>query len=158
LKDKASRKVSQSVASVADVAQEEEDKDKTKNQDLKTTTAPTVRTLDDLFSRNFEEFKKAYPNRSGQQRWSTARKAINARFREGDGIGWIDILAGTARYALYCEATSRTGTEYVMQAATFCGPDRGFLEPWDIPATKSESQQNQNISAAKQFLEESNGS
>ena len=40
------------------------------------------------------------------------------------------------RYAKFCDATGKTGTEYVMQAATFFGPDKHYENDWTIPATK----------------------
>ncbi len=107
-----------------------EDADEDVDEDVKPTTAPSVPDVDAL---NFEQFKKAYPKRSGAQPWSRARKAISARFRESDDLGWTDLIAGAVRYAAYCEATAKTGTEYVMQAATFCGPDKPFTQSWSIP-------------------------
>ncbi len=111
----------------------------------KSTTAPAVPA-------EFEEFKKAYPERSGAQPWTKALRTIRARLKEG--AQWTDFLEGAHRYAAYCAATDRIGTEYVMQAATFCGPDKHFLEPWQPPATKSERLQDQNIGAAHEWLEE----
>lgn len=44
------------------------------------------------------------------------------------------LLAGVQRYARYCEATGRVGTEYVKQGRTFFGPGRHFEEPWELPS------------------------
>ncbi len=129
--------------SLAQLANKDKDKDKDKS-----TTAPQVPA-------EFEKFKKAYPERSGAQPWTRALKAIRARLKEGDQ--WDAILAGARRYAVYCDSIDRTGTEYVMQAATFCGPDKHYLEPWQPPATKSERLQDQNIGAAHEWLEASSG-
>ncbi len=103
----------------------------------------------------FAEFKETYPERSGAQPWIRALKTIRARLKEGDQ--WNAILAGAGRYAVYCDTVDRTGTEYVMQAATFCGPDKHYLETWTPPATKSELRQDKNIDAGKGFLEVSSG-
>ena len=103
----------------------------------------------------FAEFKNIYPLRSGSQPWSRAVKVIRMRLGEGDQ--WDAILAGARRYAAYCDAVGKTGTEYVMQAATFCDSDKHFLEPWQPPPTKSESQQDKNIDAAKSWLDASSG-
>ena len=104
----------------------------------------------------FTEFKSLYPKRSGSQPWKRALKAINARLRKGST--WHDILDGAKRYAVYCEATDRIGTEYVMQAATFCGPELHFLEPWKPPPKKSEIQRDKNVDAGLEFLESASGS
>jgi len=72
-----------------------------------------------------------YPARSGSQPWSRALKAINARLSEGHT--WAQILAGAERYGQFIVATGKLNTEYAMQAATFCGPDKHFLLPWHAP-------------------------
>ena len=133
--------------SLAPLANKDKDKDKYKDKD-KPTTAPAVPA-------EFADFRKAFPKRSGAQPWSRALTVIRARLK--DGSSWSEILAGTERYAKFCDATTKTGTEYVMQAATFCGPEKHFLEPWEPPATKSELRQDKNIDAAHEWLEASSG-
>ena len=49
------------------------------------------------------------------------------------------MIDGASRYTAYCADTGKTGTEYVMQAATFLGPDRHFLNEWDLPASKADA-------------------
>ena len=109
------------------------------------TTAPAVPA-------EFADFKKAYPKRTGAQPWSKAFRSIRARLKEG--AQWTDLLEGAKRYASYCDATDKTGTEFVMQAATFCGPDKHFIESWKLAPTKSEARQDKNIDAGKKWLEE----
>ena len=118
----------------------------------KTTTAPSVPDEPPEFT----EFKLLYPKRSGTQPWKRALKAINARLKKN--ALWQDILDGTKRYAAYCDTTGKSGTEYVMQAATFCGPELHFLEPWKPPPKKSEIQRDKNVDAALEFLESASGS
>lgn len=77
------------------------------------------------------DFKVAYPARSGSQPWRRAVKAARARIAEGHT--WAEMIAGATRYAAYAEAGGIEGTQFVMQAATFLGPDKQFLEPWDPP-------------------------
>lgn len=43
------------------------------------------------------------------------------------------MLAGTMRYAAFCSATFKVGTEFVKQAATFYGPSLHFEEQWEVP-------------------------
>ncbi len=81
---------------------------------------------------NLLDFKLAYPVRGGSQPWPRTWTAIQARLR--GGATWAELLAGAQRYAAYCDATGKTGTEFVMQAATFCGPDMHFLQDWALPA------------------------
>ena len=79
----------------------------------------------------FLEFKLAYPDRAGDQGWRKASKAANARFAEGHTPA--ELIAGARRYAAFIEATGKSATEYVKQAATFLGPDKPFLLPWKPP-------------------------
>jgi len=77
------------------------------------------------------DFKLAYPERAGDQGWSKAARAANARI--GEGHTTAEFLAGARRYAAFCEATGKIGSEYVKQACTFLGPDKAFLLPWHAP-------------------------
>jgi uncharacterized protein YdaU (DUF1376 family) len=100
----------------------------------------------------FEQLQRAYPKRAGGQRWTEARKALNARKREGHSFA--DILAGVERYAKFIRATGKERTEYVQQAATFLGTNRGFLETWDNAPNKAERQQSRTIDAALSWIAE----
>lgn len=111
---------------VANVAHEDEDEDE--NEDISQNTAPPVQS-------EFDKFKKAYPARNGQQRWKGAQKALNARLKEGHT--WQEIIAGTKRYHQFCDASGNTGNQFVMQAATFVGTEKSFLEPWLAPIQKA---------------------
>jgi hypothetical protein len=103
----------------------------------------------------FLDLKLAYPNRAGDQGWRKALKAANARIVEGHMPD--EFVEGARRYCAFCDATEKTGTEFVKQAATFLGPDKHFLLPWDLPATKAEVRLSKNISAAEQWLRDSDG-
>lgn len=80
----------------------------------------------------FLDFKLAYPDRAGSQPWNRARRAANARFAEGHTQ--LELVRGAVKYAAYCAAAGKLNTEFVMQAATFLGPDKPFLQAWDPPA------------------------
>ena len=97
------------------------------------------RSLTKLNGLDFDQIKNAYPKRSGSQPWTRAAKAANARIKEG--ALFSDLLEGTERYALFCTAVSKTETEFVMQAATFFGPEKHYLEPWKEPETKDAKKQ-----------------
>lgn len=94
-----------------------------------TTPAPT----DLLFSEAWD----AYPRRSGSNPKADALRAWKARV--ADGVGEKDMLDGTRRYADFCTATAKHGTEYVMQARRFFGPKREFGEPWGAPTPSGAS-------------------
>jgi hypothetical protein len=103
----------------------------------------------------FAEFKSAYPTRSGDQGWRKAERAANARVAEGHVPR--EMIDGALRYAAYCRASQKTGTEFVKQACTFLGPDKPFLLPWSPPPSKAQVQQDSNITASLAWLEKSNG-
>ncbi len=79
----------------------------------------------------FQKLWAMYPKRAGGNPKRKAFKAYQARLNQG--YQYDDMHAGVLRYSLYCAATDRFGTEFIMQAATFFGPDERFLEPYDLP-------------------------
>jgi len=83
------------------------------------------------YSDDFLEAKNGYPQRAGNQPWRRAWSAWSARLREGREVA--ELIAGVNRYRLFCEATHKAGTETVMQAATFFGPDEPFAQAWTVP-------------------------
>lgn len=89
---------------------------------------------------DFDRFKAAYPKRHGSQPWSRAMKAATARIREG--ATFDAMVDGALRYAAHIDAKGDTGSEFVMQAVTFLGPDRHFLEPWSAPPPQPPGNEN----------------
>jgi hypothetical protein len=80
----------------------------------------------------FGEFWRTYPKRSGS---NPRQKAIGAyRQRLAEGVTPETILAGAVRFGAWCEGTGKVGTELVMQASRFVGPDRHFEEAWEVSA------------------------
>lgn len=84
-------------------------------------------------------FKLAYPHRAGGAEWTRAMKACRARLHAGHT--WEEIIAGAERYASYCAHPSIaiTGTRFVKHAATFLGPDKPFLETWEVTDSTARS-------------------
>ena len=80
---------------------------------------------------SFTEFRAAYPARVGAQRWGDAERFYAARIREGHTHA--EIMAGVRRYAEFLRAIGKERTEYVQQAASFVGRNKGFLEDWTPP-------------------------
>lgn len=83
----------------------------------------------------FEELWSVYPTRSGGNSKSEAFKQFRARLKGGDTPA--QLIAGTRRYRGYCDATDKTGTEFVKQTRTFLGVARYYLETWDIPTKRN---------------------
>ena len=77
---------------------------------------------------------KLYPKRAGGNSRADAEKCWNARIK--NGVSEQELHEGTARYAAFCVATGKVGTEYVKQARTFYGPAGHWRELWEIPAKK----------------------
>ena len=100
----------------------------------------------------FPDFKAAYPKRGGDQPWRSAGRSASARLAEGHTP--TEFIEGAKRYAAYIRAVGKEGTEFVKQASTFLGPDKPFLEPWDLPATKADARFAMNAETAVKWAEE----
>lgn len=103
-----------------------EEKSRQEKKEPKTHTAPVGAGVPDLF----DEAWAAYPKREGGNSKSGAQKAWNARIRIG--MKAEDMLAGVKRYAAFCQAKGMVGTQYVMQAQTFFGPEGKWTEDWVV--------------------------
>ena len=88
-----------------------------------------------------------YPKRLGDNSRPKAARAFSARIKSGEDPEIL--VAGTMRYAAFCDSTHKTGTEFVKQAATFFGPDRPYLLAWDSPVA---ARQQATHSAVARFL------
>ena len=75
----------------------------------------------------------SYPKRAGSNPKAKAYSAYKKRMIELND-GFEVVQKGVVRYAKFCDATGKTGTEFVMQAATFFGPDKHYENDWTIPA------------------------
>jgi len=90
-----------------------------------------ITTLADksAYSEEFEQIWNLYPKRTGDNPKKPAYQCFNARLKT-DSIQ--DIEAGVIRYARYCEATDKSGTEFVMQAKRFFGTSKPYLNDWKV--------------------------
>jgi hypothetical protein len=77
----------------------------------------------------FDLFWTTYPKRIGNNPKDRALKAYRARVKEGHKPA--EILDGAGRYAEFCRVSGKLNTEFVMQAATFLGPGKGFEQKWE---------------------------
>lgn len=77
-----------------------------------------------------------YPKRSGS---NCKRKAFSAYLARGkEGQGFNGMMQGVERYILYVKHEGIENTSYVMQASTFLGPSRYYLEEWALPVAKKQ--------------------
>lgn len=83
------------------------------------------------FPPEFEAAWAAYPQRPGMNK-RQSHKAWAARVKSG--ISPAVIAEGVSRYAKFCAATEKIGTEFVKQPSTFFGPDEHFKADWTVPA------------------------
>lgn len=83
------------------------------------------------YPREFELAWSSYPKRFGGNAKRDALKAWDARVRSG--IDSDVMHDGTLRYAAFCLATGKVGTEFVMQGSRFYGPSQRYAEAWEIP-------------------------
>lgn len=79
----------------------------------------------------FEQVWLLYPKRAGSNSKFKAEQAWKKRIKETSVQP--DIEQGVMRYRKFCEATGKVGTEFVLQAATFFGPAKHYLEDWELP-------------------------
>lgn len=94
----------------------------------KKTTLARKTLSDDPFS----QIWPSYPRRAGSNSRKAAYTAFCARVREGVGVGSLG--EAVERYATFCKATGKVGTEFVQQGQRFFGPDGGWRELWITPA------------------------
>ena len=92
---------------------------------------PSSRIKSPEYSGEFATAWAQYPKRAGNNPKKRAYRAWSARVREGAPTQ--SIIDGVKRYNQFVTVTQKINTEYVMQAATFFGPEKPFLLSWDIP-------------------------
>jgi hypothetical protein len=104
---------------------------------------PRIRKRAEEPSLWFDQAWAAYPKRGGGNPRPLAAKAFAARVR--DGVDPALLVDAARRYAKYCEATNRVGTEYVMQASTFFGTGGRWQEEWLAPVRAQPKDELDNI-------------
>lgn len=78
-----------------------------------------------------ERVWSVYPKRAGANPKNKAYRAWEARVSNGEGFQ--EMIIGMTRYLHFCAATNILGTPFVMQAATFFGPECHYENAWEIP-------------------------
>jgi len=110
-----------------DVAQEKEKEKEGNGSIVPSASDDTTHDPADHFDLTWN----AYPKRAGGNSRKDALKAWMARRRSG--VDWDVMHDGTLRYAAFCLATGKIGTEFVMQGSRFYGPSLQYAEPWEVP-------------------------
>lgn len=93
-------------------------------------------TFDLSADESWLNFKLAFPARAGGQPWRAAMQAWRTRLAEGHDPQ--QFIEGATRYAKWVKARGAERTEYVMHAKTFLGPEKYFLQDWELPAANDE--------------------
>jgi hypothetical protein len=91
----------------------------------------------DGYPPDFDLTWHAYPKRAGGNAKKDAYKAWCAR--RAAGVDFDILHDGVLRYAAYCHAMGKNGTEFVMQAARFFGPSQQYAQPWELPEQRKSS-------------------
>ena len=78
----------------------------------------------------FEAVWRIYPKREGSNPKKRAHKAWLARIREG--IDHQVLMDAVANYRVFCDQKGSTGSSFVMQAATFFGPDERWKDEYVV--------------------------
>lgn len=83
-----------------------------------------------LYDDDFEDLWSRYPKRSGGNPKREAWKAW--RTRRGAGVAQAELVEAVDNYRAFVRSTGKEGTEHVMQARTFLGPNERWTE-WRQP-------------------------
>ena len=110
-------------------SQEKQDKQITIADDTMDAALPAEKPED--FGVIFDtQFMPKYPKRDGGRDAPKGRLKFIALCKTGTAPA--DLIAAVIRYATWCDAQAKTGTEYVMQVPRFFNSG-GHLESWTIP-------------------------
>lgn len=79
----------------------------------------------------FADFWAEYPKRAGDRKRAAAEAKWKLAIKRGVDPGLI--VAGAKRYRAFCDATGKTGTEYIQQAPTWLN-GRAWENEFELPA------------------------
>lgn len=118
----------------------------------------TVRKVSEIEARaRMKTIREAYPAVSGRVDWLTAEHHL--RVHIGEGETWESMEAAVRRYAAWCLATSKIGTQFVLAPQKFfSAADRPWLQPWDLPEPPTETPGNGSNAPRKTRYEQLYGS
>ena len=123
---------------------QDQDQDQDEDKNSKYVSGETV---------DMTPIRIAYPDCRNRVSWTTAFRCVQNHLDRG--VAFADLVAGVQRYATYCDATAKAGTQYVLTPQKFFGEvDDPWAQPWAIPKTKADLQQDANILAVQNWLGE----
>jgi len=91
-----------------------------------------VSTPSNTYPPEFERFWSAFPKRDGANPKKKAFRHWKATLKR-NGADADTLIAAAERYAEHCRVKGKVGTEFVLYAATFLGPDKHWQEEWVAP-------------------------
>jgi len=108
----------------------------TEKKPPKVTGSPKARHE---YEPEFERIWKKYPVRDGSNPKWKAQQCWRARVKEASqshgktALREMDAMSeGIDRYAAWCAANGKSGTELVMQATRFLGPGKEYENAWEV--------------------------
>ncbi len=87
---------------------------------------------------DFESVWAVKPERQGGNPKNKAFQAWSARKRSG--VTSAEMAEGMLRYKQFMQSEGKIGTQFVMQMATFFGPDEHFKEQWTFNSPQQQQQ------------------
>lgn len=78
----------------------------------------------------FEALWREYPKRTGSNPKRAAFQAWNARLNEG--VSHETLIASVQRYAAHIRSRGDSGSQFVMQAKRFLGPNAEYESEWPV--------------------------
>lgn len=100
---------------------------------LGASDAPSEQTpaKSDDYSPEFEHWWSQYPEREGRKgKKKTASGYYNTRLSE---VGSHEtLLRNLMAYSAYCDASGKTGTQFVLQATTYLNDPDNVINPWKV--------------------------
>ena len=79
----------------------------------------------DRYPTDFEKFWSEFPDRPNNAKKATYQKWLG---QTRSGVSAATLLRAVQNYKVYCDQSGKTGTETVMQGATFLGPGGRYQE------------------------------
>jgi hypothetical protein len=120
------------------------------SDDDSTVKPPSKPSTTPEYPDEFERLWAKKPPRKGGQPKRLAFRSFTARIKEGHTVEEID--AGIERYIDYLKADDKLNTQFVMQFTTFLGPEKHFLNAWEIPPPRPGDRAARNRAAVEAAL------
>lgn len=105
------------------------------------------RDQENIYTLDFEQAWASYPKRYGSNPKRAAYRAWHATLKRGSAPS--ELLSGTQRYAAWCDAEGKTGTEFVKQARTFFGREEHWREDWRVRDSRHDGAQTASVTVSE---------